>query len=72
MLSAAPESVQGQSIRVKMQKTGQKRQFRARLAQNRGVFDSLILMTRQPLPKEAEFLKTSRIGSQPIPGGRGY
>jgi hypothetical protein len=60
-LSAAPDDVQGQFIRLKTQKRGLKRPSRARLAQNRRVFDSLILMTRQPLPKEAEFVKTAEL-----------
>jgi hypothetical protein len=72
ILSAAPDDVQGQFIRLKTQKRGLKRQSRARLAQNRRVFDSLILMTRQPLPKEAEFVKTAELAVGQFWVGRGY
>jgi hypothetical protein len=59
-LSAVPEGVQGQFIRVKAQKTGSKGQSEARLAQILRVFDSLILMTRQALLKKAELLKSQQ------------
>jgi hypothetical protein len=55
-----PEDVQGHFIRVKAQKTGSKWQSRPKLPQKLRVCDSLILMTRQPLPKEAELPKNQQ------------